>query len=84
LQSEPPLIGWRIPRGWVQKNYPLFLRALNADPVAYKDFAKEPANVMPRKRLEQWKNGKRLGTHRYYLVQNPATNVVPLAQRDAS
>jgi hypothetical protein len=73
-----------IPRQWVQKNYPLFLQALNAEPVAYKDFAKALADVMPRKRLEQWKDGKRLGTHRYYLVQDPAINVVPLTKRDAS
>jgi hypothetical protein len=79
LQSEPALIGWRIPRQWVQTNYPTFCRALNVEPVPYKDFAKALADgVMPRKRLEKWSGGKRLWTHRYYLVQEPASNVVAL------
>ena len=81
MQSEPDLIGWRIPREWVQANYPLFVHALNAEEVPYKDFAHELADVMPRKRLEKWKDGKRVWTHRYYLVQDPATNVVELAER---
>jgi hypothetical protein len=81
LQSEPALIGWRISRQWVQANYQLFVRALNVEPVAYKDFAKELAEVMPRKRLEKWKHGKRVATHRYYLVQDPAANVVSLSER---
>ena len=80
LQSEPALIRWRIPRQWVQANYPLFVRALNVKPVAYKDFAKELAEVMPRKRLEQWTDGKRLWTHRYYLVPDPSDAVVDLAK----
>lgn len=79
LQSEPALIDWRIPRKWVQENYPLFRRALNVEPVPYKDFARELAGVMPRKRLERWAGGKRLWTHRYYLVQDPTTNVVEIA-----
>jgi hypothetical protein len=79
LQSEPALINWRIPRKWVQQHYPLFLQAMNVKPVAYKDFAKELAGVMPRKRLEGWSGGKRLWTHRYYLVQDPSTNVVEIA-----
>ena len=64
----------------MQANYPLFVRALNVKPVAYKDFAKELAEVMPRKRLEQWSGGKRQWTHRYYLVPDPADAVVDLAK----
>lgn len=79
LQSEPAQIGWRIPRQWVQENYQLFLQALNVEPVPYKDFARELAKVMPRKRLERWSGGKRLFTHRYYLVPDPAASVVELA-----
>jgi hypothetical protein len=79
LQSEPALVRWWIPRQWVQTSYPVFCRALNVEPVPYKDFAKELADVMPRKRLEKWKAGKRLWTHRYYLVPNPAANVVAIA-----
>jgi hypothetical protein len=79
LQSEPALVGWRIPRKWVQSNYPIFCRALNVAQVPYKDFANELAEVMPRKRLEKWSGGKRLWTHRYYLVQDPATSVVEIA-----
>src|SRR5262249_41114977 len=67
LQSEPALIGWRIPCEWVQDTYPVFCAALNVELIPYKDFAKELAEVMPRKRLEHWEGGKRLGTHRYYL-----------------
>jgi hypothetical protein len=81
LQSEPALVSWRISRQWVQQHYLLFCQALNVEPVPYKDFARELADVMPRKRLEQWKDGKRVGTHRYYLVQDPAANVVSLAER---
>lgn len=84
LQSEPALVGWRIPRQWVQANYPIFCQALNVEPVPYKDFAKELAEVMPRKRIERWKAGKRLWTHRYYTVRDPATNVLPLPKRGAS
>jgi hypothetical protein len=68
----------------VQANYPVFIRALNVEPIAYKDFAKELAAVMPRKRLERWRGGKRQCTHRYYEVRDPATNVVKLAEREAS
>lgn len=81
LQSEPALIGWRIPRQWVQANYPVFVRALNVELVPYKDFAHELADVMPRKRLEGWSGGKRLWTHRYYLVEDPAQHVVEIAKR---
>lgn len=85
LQSEPDLVRWRIPRQWVQANYRLFLNAMNAEPVPYEKFACELAGVMPRKRLEQWKGGKRLWTHRYYLVPDPAASVVQLAvRREAS
>jgi hypothetical protein len=67
----------------VQASYPVFVRALSVEPVPYKDFAKELADVMPRKRLERWSGGKRLWTHRYYLV--PATNVVQIERaRQAS
>lgn len=65
----------------MQANYPVFIRALNVEPVPYKDFARELAKVMPRKRLERWRGGKRLDTHRYYEVRDPATNVVPLTER---
>ena len=81
LQSEPDLVRWRIPREWVQKNYRLFIDAMNAEPVPYEKFAHELSEVMPRKRLEKWKAGKRLWTHRYYLVEDPATSVVAIAKR---
>jgi hypothetical protein len=34
---------------------------------------------MPRKRLEKWKGGKRMWTHRYYLIEDPAAAVVEIA-----
>jgi hypothetical protein len=79
LQSKSDLITWRIPRQWVQANYPLFVRALNVNPVPYEKFAKDLALAMPRKRLERWEGGKRLWSRRYYLVQDPAANVVEIA-----
>jgi hypothetical protein len=65
----------------VRANYPVFIDAHNVEPFPYKDFANELAEVMPRKRLEQWKGGKRLSTRRYYEVRDPATNMVTLAER---
>jgi hypothetical protein len=82
LQSEPALIGRGVSTSWVQETYPVFCRALHVVPVPFKDFASELKAVMPKKRKSRWKGGERVGvTRRYYLVTDPVTIVVDLAQR---
>jgi hypothetical protein len=49
-------------------------------PPPYKDFANALKGVMPRKRKEEWKQGKRTGTATWYLVPDPAAAVVDLAE----
>jgi hypothetical protein len=45
----------------------------------HKDFAKELAMAMPRKRTFPWRNGKRLKPQTWYYVFDPSTNVVDIA-----
>lgn len=44
-------------------------------PPPYKDFARELARVMTRKRIEQWHEGQRLRTATWYLVPRPSTEL---------
>jgi hypothetical protein len=66
----------------------LLCKALHVEwPPPYKDFARELAGdpgkgrpaLMPRKRGENWREGKRVGTATWYLVPDPAATVVDLA-----
>ncbi len=59
--------------------YPIFCQAESAiDPPAWKDFAHELDAVMPKKRINERKDGKRVRTCTYYLVPDPAAAVVEL------
>jgi hypothetical protein len=69
LQAQPDLVGRRLRSEWIELRYPLFYRSLGvtwAPP--YKDFAKELAQLMPRKRHEARRNGKRVETFTSYLI----------------
>ena len=81
LQKRPELIGMGIHREWIQTSYPLFCQAEQVVfPPPYKDFAKQLATLMPRKRGEAWSGGKRMGTCTRYRVPDPDVAVVELAE----
>jgi hypothetical protein len=81
LQAQPALIGFSVSSTWVRSNYPLFCRSLSTDwqPPAYTNFAKELAGLMPRRRRDEWRAGKRLGTSTFYDVLDQGEAVVELA-----
>jgi hypothetical protein len=80
VQSRPCLIGMPIHRQWIQESYEDFCEAEGVTrPPPFKDFARELARLMPRKRMEDWHDGQRLGTATYYFVPDPAAQVVELA-----
>ena len=73
LQSHPSLIGIGIHRRWIQSCYEEFCDAEAVTwPPPYKDFARELARVMTRKRIERWREGERLSTATWYIVPDPA------------
>ena len=60
LQAQKALAGFRISSVWISEHYPSFTRAMNVlNPPPYKDFARELALEMRRRRKEYWHNGKR-------------------------
>ena len=81
LQAHPRLIGMAIHRRWIQECYEDFCEAEGVTwPPPYKDFARELARVMPRRRKEEWHEGERLRTATWYLVPEPATEFAELAK----
>jgi len=81
MQSHPELIGRRLSSDWIKQRYPLLCASLG---VTYRPpfpaFAKELALVMPKRRQEARRNGKRIGTYTTYLVPDPAAGVVALSE----
>ena len=81
LQSRSELVHWGVASSWVRANYRPFCEAAGAaPPPPYKDFARELATVMPRRRVWRWCHGRRAGVGTYYAVRDPADNVVALAK----
>ena len=79
LQSQPSLIGFGIHRRWIQGCYRHFCEAEGVTwPPPYKDFARELARLMLRKRIEKWQDGQRLSTATYYCVQERFAAVAEL------
>lgn len=77
LQAHPRLIGMAIHRRWIQECYENFCEVEGVTwPPPYKDFARELARLMMRKRIEEWRNGQRLGTATYYFVPDSAVEGV--------
>ena len=71
LQAQPDLMGRRLPGEWIEARYPAFCASLGVRrPPPYKDFAKELAEEMPRKRQDLRRNGRR-ETFTTYLVPLP-------------
>jgi hypothetical protein len=59
--------------------YPMFCAAWSVvEPPPWKDFSCELKFVMPKNRRNRRRDGKRIGTARYYLVPDPMENVVAL------
>jgi hypothetical protein len=81
IQALPELIGYRLNSAWVRQRYPLFCKSvgMHRGPPAYKDFAKKLAQLMPRKRYETWREGRRVETSTWYRIQDPAASVVEFA-----
>jgi hypothetical protein len=78
LQRYPEMTIKSIRSGWIRSAYPLFCRAHGAIwPPPFKDFAKALGQLMPRKRVERWRRGRRQ-THTVYAMPE---NVVPLGRR---
>ena len=70
-----------IRREWVQASYPLFCQAEQVVfPPPYKDFAKQLAALMPRKRKEVWSQGSRKDNYTVYRVPDPDAAVIELAE----
>jgi hypothetical protein len=70
LQAQPGLVGAAIRWEWIYASYPLFCRWLRVGrPPPYKDFARELALIMPRKRKDPRQGGKRLGAFTVYIVE---------------
>ena len=80
LQARADLIDMGISSSWILPRYPLFCEALGVPwPPPYKDFAKELAALMPRKRYETWRDGESIDTRTIYRIPDPADAVVALA-----
>src|SRR5215831_13893931 len=55
IQGQRDLLGIALSSRWIRPNYPIFCRSLGIDmqPTPYKDFGRELAHLMPRKRREE-------------------------------
>jgi hypothetical protein len=81
LQAQPELVGVRLHGKWIKGCYSLFCASLGVRwPPPYKDFAKELAKPMCRKRHDMRRKGKRV-TCMSYLVPDPNKAVVALSER---
>jgi hypothetical protein len=81
LQTQPELVGRRLLSIWIERNYPTFCRSLGLSwwwP-PFTEFAAELKKIMPPKRCEVRRDGKRVRTVMTYLVPDPATAVVDLS-----
>ena len=78
LRERPALVGMGISSKWIRGAYPLFARAHGVGP-PFKDFAKQLALLMPRRRADVREGGKRVGTATFYHVSAPTSVVVELA-----
>ena len=68
LQRRPDLTVKPIRSGWFRNAYPLFCRSRGVlSPPPFKDFAKALGQLMPRRRVETWRRGKRQ-THTVYSM----------------
>jgi hypothetical protein len=68
LQEHPDLIGMWLGSKSIESMYQVFYRSLrytSAPP--YKDFAKALSGVMRRRRVDVWRNGKRLAFTAYFI-----------------
>jgi hypothetical protein len=85
LQAHADLIDLGISSSWIRSRYPLFCGSVGVTwPPPYKDFGKELANLMPRKRCETWSDGERIHTRTIYRIPDPAAAaVVTLADQQA-
>jgi hypothetical protein len=73
MQEQPGLVSVRLVSKWIERNYPAFCRSLGLTwwP-PFTEFASELKKLMPPKRCEVRRGGKRVGTVTAYLVPDPA------------
>lgn len=73
IQAEPRLAGLGINSAWVREHYSAFCHAEGVEPPPYKDFARELAMAMRRRRQDRQAGGRR-STATFYSVpkQNSA------------
>ena len=72
LQAQPDLVGVWLHCNWVESHYPLFCNWLGvAGPPPYKDFARELALIMPRRRKDTRQGGIRRTYRAYFVSSRP-------------
>jgi hypothetical protein len=80
MYAHPEFIGLRLSSDLVRKHYPLLCRSLGiVRPPPYKDFARELARLLPRKRSDQRPRDGKRNTSTWYWIPRPTTEVVALA-----
>lgn len=79
LRRYPDIVAEPINSTWVRGVYPRFARSRGAVPVsAYKHFAKALGQLMPRRRMEGWRRGKRKTWTSYCMPAEVPINVIAL------
>jgi hypothetical protein len=82
LYACPELIGMGLSSGWVREHYPLLCRSFGIRwPPPYKDFARELARLLPRKRRDRRPgDGGKRHTYTCYWMPRPGSTVVALSE----
>jgi hypothetical protein len=80
VYAHSALIEFAITSDWISRNYPLMCRAFGlARPPPFKDFAKELANLLSRKRWDRRSRDGKRRTDTIYAIRHP-TLAVALAE----
>jgi hypothetical protein len=69
LRTTEDLLHFGVTSKWVKDQYSIFCKAAGvARAPPYRVFAHELAQIMPRRRREIWRGGRRLATHTAYQI----------------
>lgn len=77
MEAEPRLAGMGINSAWIREHYLAFCRAEGVQAPPYKDFARELAAVMRRKRRDKQVGGRR-STASFYSVPDRSSTISEL------